>query len=129
MIVLAVAIGWGLHDLARLFPQGWIIEWVAVTFLIAQRSLFDHVRAVAWVLDRDGLKEGRAAVAMIVGRDPDTLDEHGVSRAAIESLAESFADGVVAPVFWYLLVRPAGAADLQDGQHHGFDDRLSHATS
>jgi adenosylcobinamide-phosphate synthase len=103
MIVLAVAIGWGLHDLARLFPQGWIIEWVAVTFLIAQRSLFDHVRAVAWVLDRDGLKEGRAAVAMIVGRDPDTLDEHGVSRAAIESLAESFADGVVAPVFWYLL--------------------------
>jgi len=103
MIVLAVAIGWGLHDLARLFPQGWIIEWVAVTFLIAQRSLFDHVRAVAWVLDRDGLKEGRAAVAMIVGRDPDTLDAHGVSRAAIESLAESFADGVVAPVFWYLL--------------------------
>ena len=76
---------------------------IAVSLLIAQRSLFDHVRAVARGLDKHGLAGGRAAVAMIVGRDPETLDDHGVSRAAIESLAESFSDGVVAPVFWYLL--------------------------
>lgn len=103
MIALAIVIGWVLHDLARQFAYGWAIELIAVTLLIAQRSLFDHVRAVARALDREGLKGGRVAVAMIVGRDPDTLDTHGVSRAAIESLAESFADGVVAPVFWYLL--------------------------
>jgi len=68
--------------------------------LPAQRSLHDHVRAVAEGLERDGLKGGRAAVAMIVGRNPETLDEAGVARAAIESLVENFSDGVVAPAFW-----------------------------
>lgn len=68
--------------------------------LPAQRSLHDHVRAVAEGLEREGQKGGRAAVAMIVGRNPETLDEAGVARAAIESLAENFSDGVVAPAFW-----------------------------
>ena len=104
MIALAIAAGWGLRDLARALPHGWVIEVLAVTLLIAQRSLFDHVRAVARALDRDGLAGGRKAVARIVGRDPESLDKHGVSRAAVESLAESFSDGVVAPVFWYLLL-------------------------
>ncbi|MGB0570892.1 MAG: adenosylcobinamide-phosphate synthase CbiB [Alphaproteobacteria bacterium] len=103
MVATAVAAGWGLTELARMFPYGWAIELVAITLLIAQRSLFDHVRAVAHALDRDGLDGARLAVARIVGRDPKTLDAHGVARAAIESLAENFADGVVAPVFWYLL--------------------------
>jgi len=68
--------------------------------LPAQRSLHDHVRAVAKGLERRGLEGGRAAVSMIVGRNPQTLDEAGVARAAIESLAENFSDGVVAPAFW-----------------------------
>jgi len=68
--------------------------------LPAQRSLHDHVRAVAEGLEQRGLAGGRAAVAMIVGRNPQTLDEAGVARAAIESLAENFSDGVVAPAFW-----------------------------
>ena len=67
--------------------------------LPAQRSLATHVRAVADGLDA-GLDEGRRAVAKIVGRNPDVLDEPGVARAAIESLAENFSDGVVAPIFW-----------------------------
>ena len=67
--------------------------------LVAQRSLDQHVAAVAQGLAR-GLDEGRAAVAMIVGRNPAYLDSAGVARAAIESLAENFSDGVVAPVFW-----------------------------
>ncbi len=104
MVATAAAVGWGLTELARMFPFGWAIELVAITLLIAQRSLFDHVRAVAHSLDRDGLEGARLAVARIVGRDPKTLDAHGVARAAIESLAENFADGVVAPVFWYLLL-------------------------
>ena len=68
--------------------------------LLAQRSLDQHVSAVATALERDGLAAGRAAVSMIVGRDPETLDEAGVCRAAIESLAESVSDGIVAPALW-----------------------------
>jgi adenosylcobinamide-phosphate synthase len=51
-------------------------------------------------LRENGIEGGRAAVSMIVGRNPQSLDEAGVSRAAIESLAENFSDGIVAPAFW-----------------------------
>ena len=82
---------------------GLILEIIVVAVFLAQKSLGDHVQAVADGLLRNGLEGGRQAVAMIVGRDPKTLNESGVSRAAIESLSENFADGVVAPVFWYLV--------------------------
>lgn len=68
--------------------------------LVAQRSLHEHVAAVADGLEQDGLAGGRRAVSMIVGRDPESLDEAGVARAAIESLAENYSDGIVAPAFW-----------------------------
>ena len=71
---------------------------------IASRSLYDHVRDVAHALNSSGLEGGRTAVAKIVGRDPQALDEHGVARAAIESLAENASDGVVAPVFWFVVL-------------------------
>jgi adenosylcobinamide-phosphate synthase len=71
--------------------------------LIAQRSLYQHVAKVRTAFASGGLTEARQAVAMIVGRDPEQLDEAGVSRAAIESCAENFSDGVVAPVFWLAL--------------------------
>jgi adenosylcobinamide-phosphate synthase len=77
--------------------------------LPAQRSLAVHVSAVAEGLDA-GLDGGRRAVAKIVGRNPDVLDEAGVSRAAIESLAENFSDGVVAPILWTALVGLVGGA-------------------
>ena len=73
---------------------------VLASTLPAQRSLWFHVRAVADALERGGLTAGRRAVSHIVGRDPETLDEAGVVRAAIESLAENFSDAVVAPAFW-----------------------------
>ena len=82
---------------------------LAATSLIAQRSMYDHVRAVAEALERDGLEAGRKAVSMIVGRNPDRLDEAGVARAAIESLAENFSDGIVAPVFWMAVAGLPGA--------------------
>lgn len=87
----------------RALPWGWLIEGLLAASLIAQHSLYDHVAAVARGLEQDGLAGGRRAVAMIVGRDPESLDEAGVSRAAIESLAENFSDGVVAPAFWLAL--------------------------
>ena len=68
--------------------------------LPAQRSLHEHVAAVAEALESQRLDAGRRAVSMIVGRNVAVLDEHGVARAAIESLAENFSDGVVAPLFW-----------------------------
>jgi adenosylcobinamide-phosphate synthase len=78
--------------------------------LLAQRSLASHVAAVAQALERDGISGGRKAVSMIVGRDPESLDEAGVSRAAIESLAENFSDGIVAPAFWLGVGGLPGAA-------------------
>jgi adenosylcobinamide-phosphate synthase len=77
--------------------------------LLAQRSLDAHVRAVADALEQKGIEAGRHAVSMIVGRDTQNLDEAGVSRAAIESLAENFSDGVVAPLFWLLIAGLPGA--------------------
>jgi hypothetical protein len=89
---------------------GMVLSVVAATSLIAQRSLYDHVRSVADALDGEGLEAGRKAVSMIVGRNTQALDHAGVSRAAIESLAENFSDGVVAPTFWLALGGLPGAA-------------------
>lgn len=81
-------------------PFRFLVLALLAATLPAQRSLHQHVAAVAEALDRAGLDAGRAAVSCIVGRNPAHLDEAGVARAAIESLAENFADGVVAPAFW-----------------------------
>src|SRR5262249_45472425 len=81
-------------------PFGIVLAGVAASALIAQRSLYEHVARVATALEQGGLLAGREAVAHIVGRDPTSLDEAGVCRAAIESLAENFSDGVVARAFW-----------------------------
>jgi len=89
---------------------GLVVLAIAASSLFAQRSLHAHVMAVADGLDRDGLKGGREAVSQIVGRNPAHLDEAGVCRAAIESLAENFSDGVVAPAFWGCLLGLAGIA-------------------
>ncbi|MEM1371847.1 MAG: adenosylcobinamide-phosphate synthase CbiB [Pseudomonadota bacterium] len=88
-----------------IFPAvGWCLELLIVGVLIAQKSLADHVNAVAEGLRTGGLEGGRRAVAMIVGRDVERLDESGVAAAAIESCAENFSDGVVAPILWYALL-------------------------
>lgn len=88
---------------AILADNAWILIAALAAPGIAQRSLFDHVLPVARCLMRRDLAGARAAVARIVGRDTATLDEAGVARAGIESLAESFCDGIVAPVFWLLV--------------------------
>jgi adenosylcobinamide-phosphate synthase len=83
-------------------PMGWAVEIAAGAILLAQRSLVDHVRDVATALRRS-VPGGRTAVARIVGRDTRDMDGPAISRAAIESAAENFSDGVVAPAFWFLL--------------------------
>jgi len=89
------------HVFEWLGVAGWFLECLLVFFLLAQKSLFDHVGAVVTGLREAGLDGGRDAVGLIVGRDPQLLDETGVCRAGIETLAENFSDGVVAPAFWY----------------------------
>ena len=110
-VVLAVAAGSGAALEAVLTgTAGMVVAAFVASSLIAQRSLAAHVRRVADALERGGLDAGRAAVAHIVGRDPEALDEAGVARAAVESLAENFADGVVAPVLWMAIAGLPGAA-------------------
>ncbi|HEX4555246.1 MAG TPA: CobD/CbiB family cobalamin biosynthesis protein, partial [Xanthobacteraceae bacterium] len=112
LLVLAVAGGTGFalqHGFLRL-PYGLVIVALLASTLLAQRSLHAHVGRVAAALETDGLAAGRAAVAQIVGRDTAALDEAGVARAAIESLAENFSDGVVAPAFWMVIAGLPGAA-------------------
>lgn len=99
LVGAGLATGWLIHIL----PDHGIVEVIVLAILLAQKSLVDHVRAVATGLRRS-LAEGRAAVAMIVGRDTADMTEPDVARAAIESAAENLSDGVVAPVFWYLLL-------------------------
>ena len=114
LVVVALLVGFIIVGLCYLLlPQfpllALLLSAVIASSLIAQRSLHAHVQAVADSLGSKGLAAGREAVAAIVGRDTRELDESGVCRAAIESLAESFCDGVVAPIFWMTLLGLPGA--------------------
>jgi adenosylcobinamide-phosphate synthase len=91
-------------------PLGLLVLAPIASTLLAQRSLHQHVANVATALTLEGITGGRTAVANIVGRDTAVLDEAGVARAAIESLAENFSDGIVAPAFWMLIAGLPGAA-------------------
>ena len=106
LLLVSGGAGWALTEAAYATLPRWaaiLALGVLASSCLAQRSLDTHVRAVADALERDGLDAGRRAVSMIVGRDTAALDEAGVARAAIESLAENFSDGIVAPAFWLVL--------------------------
>ncbi|MGN8154607.1 adenosylcobinamide-phosphate synthase CbiB [Agrobacterium sp. 22094] len=107
---VTVSIALALQNVLLVLPLGLLLVALVGASLPAQKSLEQHVEAVATALESEGLEGGRKAVSMIVGRDPDRLDEAAVCRAAIESLAENFSDGIVAPSFWLgLLGLPGGA--------------------
>lgn len=105
LIGIAVGVALAATSVARLVfgPMAWIAIALMAAPGLAIRSLYDHVVPVARAVETGDLETARARVAMIVGRDVATLDEAGVTRAAIESLAESVCDGVVAPLFWLLV--------------------------
>ena len=109
MLVIGVATAF----VVWLIPSGWfggVLIGVLAWPLVATRSLYDHVGSVARPLEQGDLGGARAAVAMIVGRNPARLDAAGVGRAALESLAESASDGVVAPLFWGVIFGLPGIA-------------------
>lgn len=105
LLVLTFVVGFFIHVLfLKLNFLGVILEALIASIFIAQKSLVDHVQAVAKAFQQQSLNQARKAVSMIVGRETENLDEGAVSRAAIESLAENSSDGVVAPIFWYLIL-------------------------
>ncbi len=104
LVASSLGSGWLLQALLLRLPGGWLMEALLISVFLAQNSLYRHVADVAGALGREGIAGGRRLVARIVGRDPESLDEAGVSRAALESLAENFSDGVTAPLFWALLL-------------------------
>ncbi|WP_425066287.1 adenosylcobinamide-phosphate synthase CbiB [Reyranella sp.] len=129
LLLLAVSLSTGFL-LQAFLPA--LVCGILGSSLLAQRSLDSHVVAVVRALETSGIEAGRHAVSMIVGRDTRDLSEAGVSRAAIESLAENFSDGVVAPLFWMAAAGLPGAiaykaintADSMIGhksdRHHAF---------
>ena len=125
---LAAAVGLGIAWLSRHLPLGWLLELALIISLLAQRSLFRHVRQVGEALRGCGIEAGRAQVAHIVGRDVKHLDEHGIARAAIEVLRRELLRRGGGTRFLVHSVRRARNARLQGCQHHGQHDRLSRAT-
>ena len=110
IIAIPAVAAYAIERALLLLPLGFVLVAALAGSLIAQRSLHEHVERVADALEREGLEAARMAVSQIVGRDPQSLDEARVARAAIESLAENFSDGVVAPVFWLSVGGLAGGA-------------------
>lgn len=110
IVAVPAVIASGVQTLAMRLPFGIIAVAVLASTLIASRSLYDHAGDVALALRSGGLTPGRVAVSRIVGRDVSVLDEAGVARAAIESLAENASDGIVAPVLWFALLGLPGIA-------------------
>ncbi|WP_432288118.1 adenosylcobinamide-phosphate synthase CbiB [Aminobacter sp. BA135] len=127
IVVVPATIAFALERLFGLLPLGMLLTAIAASSLVAQRSLGSHVKAVADALDSGGIIAGRKAVSQIVGRDPERLDEAGVCRAAIESLAENFSDGITAPAFWLAIGGFAGGAAYKAA--NTADSMIGHRTS
>jgi adenosylcobinamide-phosphate synthase len=110
LILVAGGLAYLIQHWLLLLPLGMIPLAVLGSTFLAQRSLYAHVERVALALEDEGIESARARVSEIVGRDTASLDEAGVARAAIESLAENFSDGVVAPALWMIVGGLLGGA-------------------
>lgn len=132
LAALAWLAGAAIEHALALVDYGFLATPVIASIFLASRSLHEHVARVRDAFAEGGLRAARAAVSMIVGRDPDSLDQAGVCRAAVESTAENFSDGFVAPAFWFaafglpglLAYKMINTADSMIGhlseRHHAF---------
>ena len=127
LLLVAGGAGLALQSVLLAAPFGLLLLALLASSLLAQRSLYEHVARVATALETGGLEAGREAVSHIVGRDPQSLDEGAVARAAIESLAENFSDGVIAPAFWLAAAGLPGAAIYK--AVNTADSMIGHRTS
>jgi adenosylcobinamide-phosphate synthase len=127
VVIVVGAVAWVVERGLLLLPLGIVAAAIVASSFLAQRSLHDHVARVAEALEQHGLAAGREAVSHIVGRDPEALDQAAVARAAIESLAENFSDGVVAPAFWLVAGGLPGGAVYK--AINTADSMIGHRTS
>jgi adenosylcobinamide-phosphate synthase len=127
IVAAAAGAGFAIERVLLFVPFGFLGVSLFASTLIAQRSLYQHVARVAEAIEHKGIDAARESVSHIVGRDTDVLDEAGVARAAIESLAENFSDGVVAPVFWLAFGGLAGGAAYK--AINTADSMIGHRTS
>jgi adenosylcobinamide-phosphate synthase len=104
LVAAAWVVGFVFQEALLGIAAGNILLALIASIFLAQRSLYQHVARVRAAFAEGGIESARQAVSMIVGRDPAALDEAGICRAAIESCAENYSDGVVAPVFWLALL-------------------------
>jgi adenosylcobinamide-phosphate synthase len=126
LVLAAAAVGLALGAVFSRSKMALLAALALMVTLLAQRSLYDHVERVRRALAEAGLEAARREVSHIVGRDPQQLDEHGVARAAIESLAENFGDGVVGPVFWTVVFGLPGMLVAKTA--NTLDSMLGHRT-
>lgn len=110
VIGTAAGLGWLLQSMLPDGAAGVVLAGALAWPLVAMRSLYGHVRSVAVPLRGGGIDSARSEVSKIVGRDPARLDEAGIARAAIESLAENASDGIVAPIVWGTVLGLPGIA-------------------
>lgn len=103
VVTICTGIGWAISNVLPHSTIGFIVEATLASSLLASRSLYEHVRAVAYPLSEGNLAAARKALSHIVGRDTSQLEESGIAAAAIESLAENASDGVFAPLCWGLV--------------------------
>lgn len=109
LVLLVFSATWGLLMLCREISP-WlnvVLQIILVFFCLAGTTLIKEVRDVFLALDRS-LEEGRKQVARIVGRDTTRLSAQEVRKAALETLAENLSDGVIAPLFWYIILGVPG---------------------
>ncbi len=104
LATIAAGVGWAIAHLSASFPYAWSLELLVVTGLLSQRRLCRGVSATARAIAEDGLDSARRSLVAQGGREVADLDLHGVARGAIEEAAVTFVRGIVAPVFWYLLL-------------------------
>jgi adenosylcobinamide-phosphate synthase len=120
-IVLTSLSGYVLIHLAliKVAPVSFLFDLLVCYSFLALKDLLDHITPVVRALGQDRLNEARKAIAMVVGRDADSLDEAGVARAAIETMAENLVDGFISPVFWYAAGAVVGAMTAKDAVFTG----------
>ncbi|MEI9812699.1 MAG: CobD/CbiB family cobalamin biosynthesis protein [Acidobacteriota bacterium] len=124
-VLLTLIVGGILHALAILAGSfAWIVHLFFLYSFLALRDLLAHAARVEREAQAHGLAGARSAIAMLVGRDTQSMDIEGCRRAAIESLSENLTDGFVSPLFWYALGGPPWPHDIQNRQHHGLHGRL-----
>ncbi len=110
VLALALGVSWLVILISAALPFGWLVELLFLGALIAQRGPLDEARRLLQALEQGGLEAGRQAAAEIAGPAVQSMDQPALVRAAVSHLAERLLDGLVAALFWFVLLGLPGLA-------------------